>query len=190
MKPTEHFQRWLKKQSAVWSIGQVTVEKDFLLHHMEDKDISTLKKISTLGDLREYLKVNEQNEFRPLRASPDLRRGWKFGPLDFYELTEALDFIYPAAIANWAFDQEKNLPITQYSETAERQTGRFWVTRNLSDEAVNEVIEEVCVKHCLKRRLWGKPAEWKEEASVFPILCPEACNYFISKAREQIKGED
>ncbi len=44
---------------------------------------------------------------------------------------------------------------------------------------------------CLKRRLW-RPADQAVNTGFpeIPLLCPEACNFFVGKAREKLKGTD
>jgi sirohydrochlorin cobaltochelatase len=104
-------------------------------------------------------------------------------------VTTALDYLYPAALANVTLFKSGALPVTPWRETAERQTGRFRIVREIDDAAALELIEQNCDRHCGKRRLWPPGAQVVAPAAgEIPLLCPEACNYFVGKARERIKG--
>jgi sirohydrochlorin cobaltochelatase len=84
-----------------------------------------------------------------------------------------------------------NLPITSWRETAERQTGRFRIVRELDEAGVRGLVAETCERGCLKRRLWSPTAQEVEDtADAIPLLCPEACNYLVGKAREKMKGPE
>jgi hypothetical protein len=126
-----------------------------------------------------------------LRAAPNLRRGWIYRAKDLRGVHEALDYFYPAEIANWKLQREGALRVTPWKETAERQSGRFRIVRELDDVAVRELVENVCERGCLKRRLWEPAAQLVAPAeSEIPLLCPEVCNYFVGKAREKLKGPE
>ncbi len=102
-----------------------------------------------------------------------------------------MDYLYPGAVANAALEKKGTLPVTPWRETVERQTGRFRVVRELGDVGVKELAAQVCDRGCLKRRLWAPCAQEVSPApNEIPLLCPEACNYFVSKAREKIKGPE
>jgi sirohydrochlorin cobaltochelatase len=179
-----------------WKIGQVFIERDhpgFALRHDEDCSIAAgeLRPLKSLAELREMILRDEKGEFRPLRAAPNLQRGWIMMARDGCELMTFLDYLYPAAMANWSLQEQTVLPITPWRETAERQTGRFRVVREINDAGVQELAAEVCDRGCLKRRLWSPCAQTVEpKPNEIPLLCPEACNYFVSKARAKMKGTD
>jgi sirohydrochlorin cobaltochelatase len=121
-----------------------------------------------------------------LPAAPSLRQGWIYAAGDWEGLHLALNHLYPAALANALLG---SLSPTPWSETAERQTGRFRIVRELDDAAVRDLVAEVCERGCLKRRLWSPAESAKEtEAGEIPLLCPEACNYLVGKARVRLKG--
>jgi sirohydrochlorin cobaltochelatase len=187
--PAEALASFLGAHSPPWTIGQLRIDPGYTLRHVADADRSDLRRLASLDDLRELIRLDDGKMFRPLRAAPNLRRGWIYQAPDLESLGHALDYLYPAEIANWVLWQQEKLPITPWKQTAERQTGRFRIVRELDDAAVMELVEEVCQKGCLKRRLW-EPAAQKVEtaAGEIPILCPEACNYLVGKAREKLKG--
>jgi sirohydrochlorin cobaltochelatase len=179
-----------------WIIGQVfiTLTRDgYQLRHIDDRDLPTenLRDLNSLAELREMILRDEQGEFRPLRAAPNLRRGWVMSANDGWDAATFLDYIYPAALANWTLWKQGTLPTTPWSETAERQTGRFRVMREIDDAAIQELVAHVCQPGCLKRRLWSPATQSvSPQPNEIPLLCPEACNFLVSKAREKLKGPD
>ena len=50
-------------------------------------------------------------------------------------LRATLDYLYPAEIANWSLWKNVALDATPWRETAERQTGRFRIVREIDDNA-------------------------------------------------------
>lgn len=190
-------QHWLKANPSPWRIGQVAIlpgGRDgtaYELRHSDDLSTATDKLIQIFdwGTFRELLRENKHGQYRPLKAAPTLRKGWRMEALPFDDLLLALHYLYPASIANWQLWREGKLAATPYAETAGRQTGRYHVVSTLTDEQLRELTGEVCVAGCLKRRLWEPNAvSVIAGPSEIPLLCPEACNYFVSKAREKIKG--
>ncbi|MEZ0298462.1 MAG: DR2241 family protein [Candidatus Methylacidiphilales bacterium] len=162
-----------------------------------------LRRLSGMEEFRELLRWSEDGKFRPLRAAPNLRAGWVLGPLDFAQLIVALRFLYPGAVADWALQCQGSLKVTPYEESAGRQTGRFSVVRKLGSERLAELLQDCCASGCSRTPLWspfresGAGTETEAQLSSsgtasdlprIPLLCAEACNYFISKAREKILG--
>jgi sirohydrochlorin cobaltochelatase len=178
-----------------FQIGEVGVEHsfaDFEIAHVERR---SGRRINTPSDLLDLVLRDSEGRFRPLRAAPNLRRDWlkivELTPDDLENILKVLDYIYPAAIANWMLWKDGKLPVTPWSETAERQTGRFRIVRELDDSGVRELAKTVCDRGCLKRRLWSPCAQDITPApNEIPLLCPEACNYFVSQAREKLKGPE
>ncbi len=143
----------------------------------------------TEADWRELIRLDWRGDFRPLRAAPTLRDGWIIHTRDLTELRRVLDYIYPAELANWALSLQRALPVTPWRETAERQTGRFRIVRELDDAGIAWLVAKACEPGCLKRRLWSPVEESIDSApEEIPLLCPEACNFLVGKAREKLKG--
>jgi sirohydrochlorin cobaltochelatase len=177
--------------SPPWQIGEIVIEAGYELRHRDDAGRSDLGELTSLADVRELIRLDEAGNFRPLRAAPNLRRGWIYRARDEAALREALDYFYPAEIANAALWGEERLAVTPWRETAERQTGRFRIVRELGEPAVRELVAAICERGCLKCRLWSPAAQEIAPApSEIPLLCPEACNYFVGKAREKLKGPE
>ena len=181
----------LRDGAPPWIIGQVWIEPGYELRHVEDFGATDLRLLESLANVRELIRLDAGGAFRPLRAAPTLRRGWRYRAAGVEGIRRALDYFYPAEIANWKLWKRGELPITPWPETAERQTGRFRIVRELDEAAVKELVAEVCEKGCLKKRLW-EPVAQDVSASTneMPLLCPEACNYLVGQAREKLKGPE
>lgn len=174
-------------------IGQVALSSAYDLLHVENRstDPAQLKKIGSLEELRAWIRIDAAGRFRPLHAAPSLRSGWIYHATTAEEAVLALDYLYPAAMANWHLNLSGSLPLTPWQETATRQTGRFRIVRELGEDALKELTAQVCEPGCLKQRLWHPVSEPIEiEKREIPLLCPEACNFFVGKARAKIKGTE
>lgn len=186
---------FLHEFPAPWKIGEVTVrlleDNSFELRHHEDlaRDSASLHCVDSPEALRELIRLDREGNFRPLHAAPNLLSGWVHRTPDQTTLQQALDYLYPAALANWGLWQNKQLPVTPWKETAERQTGRFRIVREIDETAASDLVATFCESGCLKRRLWSPAAQSVEALpSEIPLLCPEACNFLVGKAREKLKG--
>jgi hypothetical protein len=188
MKPTEFLKNELAQTPAPRRIGEVSIGSDLTLCHRDDLDhIDSLREVS-LESLTELVKTTPTGEFRPLRSSPDLSRGWKISSPDFMTLVEALRILYPGAIAHWSNWSQNTIRITPYQETAERQTGMYHCTRLLNAEQLSTLTQKVCALGCLKKRLWEPTDSLLPSPGEIPLLCPEACNFLVAKAREVVKA--
>jgi sirohydrochlorin cobaltochelatase len=188
--------RMLPAGTEPWKLGEVVVRRgengSFQLMHEADREVDpvNLHPLNSEEDLRELIRLDADGNFRPLRAAPNLRRGWIFYALDRQRLQLAFDYLYPAALANALLRlPPEALPVIPWNQTAERQTGRFRIVREIDDTAILDLVADICQPGCLKKRLWPPASQSIEtEAREIPILCPEACNYLIGKAREKWKG--
>ncbi len=190
-----HLAQLFARSPSPWKIGEVAIRAEadgsFHLLHWDDleTDPGRLRRLQSDADLRELIRLDADGHFRPLRAAPNLRRGWLFHASDLASLQFAFDYIYPAELANWALGREESLPVTSWRETAERQTGRFRIVLEIDDAAIKALVAENCQHGCLKKRLWspvGQPVTAGPHE--LPLLCPEACNFLVGKAREKLKG--
>jgi sirohydrochlorin cobaltochelatase len=187
----------LFESSPSVKIGQVIIKSTgdtSLIQHVDspDLDMSEPRGPLTEDDWRTLVLRDQHGNFRPLRSAPNLLPGsWIIVLTRFEKLLSLIDHFYPAAIANWALWKRNELPVTPWHETAQRQTGRFRILRELGDSGVRELAAQVCDRGCLKRRLWSPCAQDASPVEDgIPLLCPEACNYFVSKAREKLKGPE
>jgi len=135
---------------------------------------------------REIAKLTEEGEYRPLKSSPNLRRGWEIRVPGTGELAVAMNYLYPAGIVHWYLHREDRLEITNFRENAARQSGIYKRIQRLSDGGVRKAAWACCEDAvCLKQTLWdvdGKtPLEMERGEGEIP--CPEPCSVFISFAR-------
>jgi sirohydrochlorin cobaltochelatase len=182
---------FLRVSGAPWKIGQVLIDANFELRHEADVALPAggLARLQTLEDLRAWLWTDAAGRFRPLRAAPNLRPGWIYAAQNVEGLVLALDYLYPAELANWQLWRGGNLPLTPWRTTAERQSGRFRVVRELDSDGIDELVAQTCRPGCLKQRLWSPASETiLERPGEIPLLCPEACNFLVSQARTKLKG--
>jgi hypothetical protein len=194
MSITETFRHWLQSEPGPWRIGQVRIRSlpersgFYSLSHADDVQSDNLQISADRFRLRHWVRQDEDGKFRPLKAEGNLPRGWRIEPLDIAELKEALDIVYPTALANWVEREEWKLRVTSFAETAGRQTGMYRITASTSDAQREQVTDELCRARCLKQRLWNgenTPASPRE----IPLLCPEVCNLFVASCRAKIKGK-
>jgi sirohydrochlorin cobaltochelatase len=189
---TKALRDFFAKTSPPWKMGQAVIKPGFvLLHEKDDENDTALARLQTLSELREWILLDGEGCFRPLRAAPNLRRGWIYRASSVEEVHAALDYLYPAELANEWLWREGKLPVTPWRETAERQSGRFRIVRELPAPEVLDLVGHYCERGCLKTRLWAPAAESVNvQPGQLPLLCPEACNFLVAKAREKLKGEE
>jgi hypothetical protein len=166
------------------------------LRHVEDTgvDVDDLDVHTDPLEARTLAKTDDDGDYRPLATAPDLQHGWALVDLDAAELVRAVDFFYPATIANWHREREGDLDVSHWRETAARQTGIYGVVetwdRGDGHDHVEWVAEACCAdSECLKRREWEYDDETELDADggdgVFP--CREPCSLVIAAAREWAK---
>ncbi|GAB7017812.1 DR2241 family protein [Halostagnicola bangensis] len=164
-------------------------ERVYDLWHVDDADtpLSELEVYDQPREARDISTYDENGQYRPLKTAPTLRSGWAFTGLSGTELVDAVDFFYPATVANWHREREGALDVDHWTETAERQTGIYDVIDELPREAVEWMAEACCVdSQCLRRREWQY--EERDQLDVdggdgkFP--CREPCSLVIAAARK------
>ena len=192
---SEELSQFMEHTPSPWKIGEIvirpTVEDSFHLLHRDDLECNpaSLRILPSPEDLRELIRLDREGNFRPLRAASNLRRGWLLHAPDPRSLQLAFDYLYPAELANWTLWRQGDLLTTPWRETAERQSGRFRVVREMDDAAVLDLVAKVCQPECLKRPLWSPASHaLHAESNEIPLPCPEACNFLVGKAREKLKG--
>ena len=142
-----------------WRMGEVLIERGCELRHRDDAGREDLRELASLAEIRELVRLDEKGNFRPLRAAPNLRRGWRYRARGRgLRCGRRSTICIRRRSANAALWREDKLAVTPWRETAERQTGRFRVVRELDDAGVCELVAQVCERGCLKRRLWA-PAD-------------------------------
>ena len=158
--------------------------------------------------------TDDAGMYRPLKAAPNLRRGWRLVLPDAPALRLALDLFYPARMGAWECYQQGTLAVTPLRETLGRQTGMYRVAGKLTDEQADTLVGRFCRSDggCLRTILWpqdaaGTPASSRlprakfdpavdqgggpasPGADLIPLLCQEACNLLVAEARAVVKGD-
>lgn len=186
----EAFAGWVEESPGGRVFGQVLVRPEpgggFRLRHADDADAEGLPLHDDPRAAREVAKLTEAGEYRPLKSSPNLRRGWEIRAKDAKDLVVAMNYLYPAGVVHWHLRREGKLEITSYRENAARQSGIYKRVQRLSDEGVQDAARACCEDAvCLKRTLWDvdedTPLEMDRGGGEIP--CPEPCSIFVSFAR-------
>jgi sirohydrochlorin cobaltochelatase len=190
-------------------IGQIIIRKEgeaWMLRHVDDKDADsqTLRRLDSPEALREMAKWDAAETYRPLRTAPNLTRGWEARLSSPAELRLALDFLYPAAVANWLRWIDGEAEACSLRDTFNRQTGMYRVTGLIRSEEAEELVTTACADaNCLRKVLWkldadtgwrgfheGKVSAPRHQPGVgaeIPLLCLDLCPLLLGAARETVK---
>ena len=188
----EDFARWVSEASEGRKFGQVLVRLKpsggYELRHLDDANVyeRALEIHTDPRAAREIAKLTESGEYRPLKSSPNLRRGWVLRVADAAELGVAMNYLYPAAVVHWHLHREGRLEVTNYRENAARQSGIYKRIQRLSDKGVQNAAKACCDDAvCLKKILWDVEVEnpLEMDRGEGEIPCPEPCSIFVSFAR-------
>jgi hypothetical protein len=185
----EAFAAWVAEAAGGRIFGQVLIRQTspgYSLRHEDDADAADLELHEDPRSAREISRLTEAGEHRPLKSSPNLRRGWEIQVQDPKELAVAMNYLYPAGIVHWHLHREGELEITSYRESAARHSGIYKRIRHLSDAGVQNAARACCEDAvCLKKTLWDvdekTPLEMDRGEGEIP--CPEPCSVFVSFAR-------
>ena len=176
--------------------GQVHIRRiddgGFELRHVDDAEAET----GALGqvqpdDLRALAETDALGQFRPLKAAPNLRRGWLCQAGGLTELETALRNLYPGSVADWYALELGQAQPTSYRKFTERQTGMYRITAKLTSPQAKPAAEACChALSCLKQRRWSMddlPVEDATHKSVLP--CLEPCALMLEFARGVFRFE-
>ncbi|MEY2480402.1 MAG: sirohydrochlorin cobaltochelatase [Verrucomicrobiota bacterium] len=188
--------------------GQISIRKNnaggFVLVHRDDENGERLQDFAKPENAAEIARFDDAGKYRPLKTSPNLRRGWRLEIVDLAALRLALDLFYPGRLAVLAAWQENDLKTTPLRETLDRQSGMYRVAAKIADAQIDDVVGNFCRSDggCLRTILWRRdtsgtipstklPPEKYEPAADLPIplLCQEACNLLVNECRKAVKGE-
>jgi sirohydrochlorin cobaltochelatase len=182
-------------------IGELMISGQYELRHHLDATLDGLTLHTVPEAARDIALYDAAGEYRPLRTAPTLKRGWRLAFGTIGQLHEALDGFYPAMLAARFAFQQGRLGVTPLRETLGRQSGMYAVTRKITDSQAGALIGDFCRTDggCLKTILWPiapglpvtslPPEKFDPSAtgSGIPLLCAEACNLLVAKARETVK---
>lgn len=200
-------ERWLA--AGFRQIGEIAIEPrgaNFELAHFQDAGRADLVAHSQPEDARTLGTYDDAGNFRPLKSAPTLRHGWKLVLADLASLRRALDFFYPAMLGTLLNHERGELAQVHLRETFARQSGMYAVTKKITDAQADELIGGLCTSDggCLKTILWRiaperpitslpskkydpRATQPATSARAIPLLCSEACNLLVAKAREVVK---
>lgn len=180
-------------EERVWA--QILVRRTaggFELRHVSDRAVAS----DTLTDLRfeelrKFSLTNSAEQFRPLKAAPDLRPGWRLTCRNEGELWRALQDLYPGSLPDWQAVQTGTAAPTHYREYASRQTGMYRIAQLLTDEQAGQVAAACChPQFCLKQRLWTVAGlETDPSGTKSAIPCLEPCAVLLELARKSARIE-
>ena len=162
----------------------------FRLRHTADAPVEWDQLQSVpLNGLRLLAQFTDAGAFRPLKAAPTLKRGWRIDVSSPGDLGLALQQLYPGAVADWFAALHDPVPVTHYRDFVNRQTGMYRVTQILPDERAAQVARASCrSEHCLKRRLWTVPGLEPDGAGAKSVVpCLEPCQVVLEFARKAMK---
>jgi 4Fe-4S iron-sulfur cluster binding domain/DR2241 stabilising domain len=186
----EAFAAWVDGAPEGRVFGQILVRSvpphGYSLRHTDDAREDSLRVSENPRAAREIARLTEGGEYRPLKSSPNLRRGWELRLEDERSLVIAMNYLYPAGIVHWYLLREGRLDLTSFRENAARQSGIYKRVQRLSDQGVIDAATACCEDSvCLKKTLWdvdeGTPLDVVRGEGEIP--CPEPCSIFVSFAR-------
>lgn len=190
---TPAIQAFCRAFQTEFVFGQLLIQRPahgFLLRHLSDRDraLETLRTCN-LAELRQIAQWTSAGTYRPLRSAPTLQSGWAFAASDPQVLEEAINRVYPGALADWFAAQSPEPPVTNFRDFTRRQSGMYRMTHLLTDRQAGEVIRAGCHrKFCLKQRRWAAaeaPPDPPEEKSLIP--CLEPCALLLEFARRGLR---
>jgi hypothetical protein len=185
----EAFAAWVDSAPDGRVFGQVIIRpvlpRGYSLRHTDDAREYGLRLSEDPRAAREIAKLTEDGEYRPLKSSPNLRRGWELRVADAHGLATAMNYLYPAGVVHWHLHREGRLDLTSFRENAARQSGIYKRVQRLSDRGVLDAARACCEDAvCLKKTLWdvdeGTPLDMDRGEGEIP--CPEPCSIFVSFA--------
>jgi hypothetical protein len=186
----EAFVLWVEEAPEGRKFGQVLIRPlpagGYELRHVADSNVEGLEAYYDPRAARELARLTASGEHRPLKSSPNLRRGWVLRVPDGPGLGVAMNYLYPAGVAHWYLHRKGKLEITNYRENAARQSGIYKRIQRLSDEGVQDAARACCEDAvCLKKVLWDVDAKTPlaMDRGEGEIPCPEPCSVFVSFAR-------
>ena len=180
-------------QRRSWGQLSLTVRDDgYDVRHEDDirKHTDELNAYDDLKDALHIAKFDDEGEYRPMRGETTLPTGWVFPSLDAEGLVEVVRRIYPASVENAYLERSGELDVTNWEETAGRQTGMYADVDELTGDSLRRATDALCASRCVKRREWEESGDRtvdSESEGDFP--CREACSLFVSGAREFVKQE-
>ncbi|MEJ6561361.1 MAG: DR2241 family protein [Akkermansiaceae bacterium] len=196
-------------------IGQLRILKDhpaagIVLCHSDDAEkvnANAYADFETHSDpdaARELGLYTPEGEYRFTKGEISLPGGWILLLKDVAELRRALDLFYPASLGLWNAWKKGEIRTQNLRDKLGRQSGMYRHSRNVSDEGAQHLVKTLCgpANKCVKKILWqldtDNPLDDSESSrfdgtlpggKAIPLVCQEACNFFVAECRKQSKKE-
>jgi len=200
-------------------IGQIGILKiiksdtpHFILSHLDDwgnvtkGEYDLLKNYDDPRQAREISLYNKDGEYRFTKGQLDLINGWVMHLKGADTLQQALDIFYPAALGLHHSHKNGTLRTQNLRDKLNRQTGMYRYAHTISNDGAQNLVQSLCGpgNNCVKKILWKIDDQntlsdseasrfdgilTKENDKAIPLVCQEACNFFVSKCRIQAKKE-
>ena len=207
-----------EKVSRVGQLEIVRLAGGFVLFHRDDVGRIDLRE-HEIDDAFEIARFDDAGNYRPLKTAPTLRHGWKIFGRDLFQVEQVIDTIYPGRLALLRAFKSGGLTTTSLRETLNRQTGMYRVAAKISDEQIDDLVENFCRSDggCLRTILWKRdtcnkdpslklppekfdpavdqylnakrPQSATAATESIPLLCQEACNLLVAACRDTVKLE-
>ncbi len=149
----------------------------------------------------------EDGQYRFNKGQTNLQRGWMMVLESGEDLRQALDQFYPAGVGVFLAHRNDTLEVENLRDKLQRQSGMYRLADKISDAGAQQLIRKICGPNhaCARRILWqidahtplddseasrfsGIPAPLAENEAI-PLLCREACNFFVEECRKAAQEE-
>lgn len=203
---------------GVDQIGQLRILKDhpagkFVLCHEADLEkvsanqLDELNQQTTPDAARELGLYTPEGEYRFTKGELSLPHGWVFLLESISHLRRTIDLFYPASLGLWNAWKNGTIRTQNLRDKLNRQTGMYRHSRNVSDAGAQHLVQTLCgpANKCVKKILWQIDADTPladheasrfngvlgeaDESKAIPLMCQEACNFFVSECRKKSKKE-
>lgn len=133
--------------------------------------------------LSEFVRTDDLGRYRPLSGAKTLPAGWEVTLSAQLSLEDAIEAVYPLALAHQRQLAEGILRVVPLEDVLARQSGRYEDVATLSLDGRARVVETVCGS-CVRCPVW-------DSAPCAPndIPCPEPCSVFVAFCREAVLWE-
>jgi len=191
-------------------IGEVLIRQvtgGWLIFHEADEAAAgqgSLTRHTDPEDALDLARYDAAGAFRPLKTAPTLKTGWELFLTTPTALHDALDFLYPAALANWFRYAGGHIPPRNLKEMLGRQTGMYRITGLIRENEAQGLVARTCHDGNCRRKLlwtWDGTTSWhtlppeKSTCSrapgtalpTIPLLCTDVCPLLVGPARPLVK---
>src|SRR3712207_8775520 len=124
----EAFAAWVDVSRVGRAFGQVLARRvsgGYSLRHVDDAEASDLAVFEDPRAAREIARLTETGEHRPLKSSPNLRRGGGIRGPGAPGLAAAMKYPPPPRVAHWHIHREGGVPTPSSRAHVPRQCGKY-----------------------------------------------------------------